>query len=346
MANQTRQLARLLSESGVAIEVVRTNPPYRPAWVSRFRGLRAAFRLLPYIVRLWQCAGRVDLFHVMANSGWAWHLFAVPAIWIARHRSVTVVVNYRGGEADSFLTSQLRWIRPSLTRASAVVVPSKFLEAVFAKHGFATEIVPNIVDISRFTPAESLPRTAHIVITRNLEPIYDIGTALRAFAIIRCEMRDAHLSVAGSGPQLGDLERLAQTLGIADAVRFTGRIDNDELPAFYRTADLMLNPSTVDNTPISLLEAMASGVPIVSTNVGGIPYLVSHRRTALLVPPRAPELMAQAALSVLADVHLAASLRIVAREAAEGYTWLEVQDRLFRVYERVLVGRLLLDGVR
>jgi hypothetical protein len=68
MANQTRQLARLLAEAGMAVEVVQVNAPYRPGWIERVRGLRAMFRLLPYLVHLWRCAGRVDLFHVMANS--------------------------------------------------------------------------------------------------------------------------------------------------------------------------------------------------------------------------------------------------------------------------------------
>ena len=85
MANQTRQLARLLAEAGVPVELVQVNTPYRPSGSHRCAVVRAVFRLLPYLVRLWRCAGRVDVMHVMANSGWAWHLFAAPAIWIASH---------------------------------------------------------------------------------------------------------------------------------------------------------------------------------------------------------------------------------------------------------------------
>src|SRR5947207_3056973 len=124
----------------------------------------------------------------------------------------------------------------------------------------------------------------HVVVTRNLEPIYDIPTALRAFATIRNQYPDARLSVAGSGPLRGDLERVAESLHIADAVTFTGRLDNEQLPELYRSANLMLNPSTVDNMPISILEALASGIPVVSTNVGGVPFVVEEGTTALLVP--------------------------------------------------------------
>ncbi|MBU1979293.1 MAG: redoxin domain-containing protein, partial [Gammaproteobacteria bacterium] len=93
MANQTRQLAELLRGEGVAVELTRVNAPYRPTWVEPLRGVRALFRLLPYLARLWAAAGRNDLFHIMANSGWSWHLHAAPAIWIAKLRGKVVVVN-------------------------------------------------------------------------------------------------------------------------------------------------------------------------------------------------------------------------------------------------------------
>ena len=91
MANQTRQLAELLGSEGLRVEVVQVNPPYRPAWVGAVWGVRAFFRLVPYLLALWRTLGRVQLAHVMANSGWAWHLFAAPAILIAQMRKVPVV---------------------------------------------------------------------------------------------------------------------------------------------------------------------------------------------------------------------------------------------------------------
>ena len=79
MAGQTAQLVELLAHDGVRVTFVPTNAPYRPAFVGKLRGVRAAFRLIPYIARLWRCVANVDVLHVMANSGWSWHLFAAPA---------------------------------------------------------------------------------------------------------------------------------------------------------------------------------------------------------------------------------------------------------------------------
>src|SRR5262249_10620028 len=86
MANQCRQLARLLGEAGVQVEVVQVNAPYRPAFAEKLKGVRALFRLAPYTLALWRAAGRADVMHVMASSGWSWYLFAVPAIYLARGR--------------------------------------------------------------------------------------------------------------------------------------------------------------------------------------------------------------------------------------------------------------------
>jgi Glycosyltransferase len=336
MANQTRQLAQLLASEGCEVTVVQVNAPYQPAWVARLRGVRALFRLFPFVRRLWRGTRGAELVHVMANSGWAWHFFAAPAIWIAWMRGVPVVVNYRGGDADAFFARQFRLIRPTLARAGVVVVPSAFLNAIFGKYGVAASIVPNVVNLDAFFPAAALPDKPHLLVTRNLEPIYDIGVVIRAFAIVAARHDEARLTVAGSGPDRTMLERTAAELGVADRVRFTGRVDNADLPAFYRAASVVVNASLVDNLPISLLEAMASGVPIATSDVGGIPYVVQHEVTALLVPARDPAAMADAVLRLLEDRPLALRLREAGIEAAQRYAWPNVRGELFAGYARVL----------
>ncbi|MEO7160301.1 MAG: hypothetical protein ABIX00_07325, partial [Polaromonas sp.] len=82
MANQTRQLGELLTAAGATVTTVQVNAPYRPRWVARVPVLRSVFRLMPYLAALWRAAGQVDIFHIMANSGWSWHLFAAPAVWV------------------------------------------------------------------------------------------------------------------------------------------------------------------------------------------------------------------------------------------------------------------------
>jgi L-malate glycosyltransferase len=335
MANQTRQLSELLQAEGVSVEIIRVNAPYRPAWVEHWRGVRALFRLVPYLIHLWVAAGRNDLFHIMANSGWSWHLFAAPAIWIAKWRGKRVLVNYRGGEADDFFRNAMAWVKPSLEKADVIVVPSRFLAEVFGKWGFATRIVPNIVNLSRFAPEPAVKGNAspHLLVARNLELLYDNATALRAFVLIRKVHPSARLTIAGSGPERQALQQQVYELGVGDAVTFAGRVENSDMPALYKTVTIALNPSLADNMPISILEALASGVPVVSTNVGGVPYLVEDETTALLVPAGDHEAMAAACLRLLAKPELAARLMQAGQELVREFAWNQVQGKLFAVYE-------------
>lgn len=346
MANQTAQLRALLAGEGHRVEMVRTNVPCRPRWLRHVPYARAAARLLPYLWRLWRAAGRAQVLHVMANSGWSWHLLAAPAIWIGHLRGCPVVVNYRGGEAAGFLRRSRRLITPTLRRASVLMVPSGFLAAVFAGQGFDCVMVPNVVDLDRFAAVAPSPapapaaRAPLVLVARHLEPIYDIGTALHAFALLRATHPSATMVVAGSGPEHARLLQLAQRLGIAAHVRFCGLLDHAAMAQCYQAADLVLNPSLADNLPNSVLEALASGVPVVSTNVGGVPYLLEDGRHALLVPPGAAPAMARAMRRVLEEPGLAPRLQAAGLQLARQYAWTQVYPRLLAAYQAALAPRL------
>ncbi|HAT32729.1 MAG TPA: capsular biosynthesis protein [Janthinobacterium sp.] len=339
MANQTRQLADLLRADGATVHLLQLNAPLRPAWLARVKGLRAAARLTLYVWRLWRVSNTVDLFHVMANSGWSWHLYAAPAIWIARMKGKALVVNYRGGGADAFFARRAGLVGFSLRRADAVLVPSAYLAGVFEKYGFPAQVVPNIIDLSRFAPRPPGPARSggpRLLVARNLEAIYDNTSALRAFAIVRQSCPDASLVLAGDGAELGALQELARELGLAGFVRFAGRIENADMAALYHASDIVLNPSLADNMPISVLEALACGVPVVSTNVGGVPALLRHDATALLVEPGDVDGMARALLALIGEPHRAARLAAAGLEHVAQFSWPRVAPRLLAQYRRAL----------
>lgn len=339
MANQTRQLAQLLEQEGFHVEVVRTNAPYRPAWIESVRGVRALFRLIPFVVDLWRVAGRVGLFHVMASSGWSWHILAAPAVWVAKLRGIPVLVNYRGGDAAEFFKRSILWVRPTMTASDRRVVPSGYLKKVFSSFGLSSEIVPNIIDLDRFTARASTrcrrSTGAHIVVARNLEPLYDVATALQAFGIVHQQRPDARMTIAGGGPERARLVAMAEELGVTPYVTFTGRLDNSAMADLYRRADVFVNSSLHDNMPISILEALAVGVPVVSSDVCGIPYLVEHRKTALLVHPRDPAAIARCVLELLGDQGLYDELVCAGRELVQQFAWQKVRPRLLDVYSKL-----------
>jgi len=295
MAMQTQQLHRLLTSDDHEVELIATNAAYRPHFVAKIPVVRALFRLCAYLFYLIANLKRFDIIHLMANSGWSFYLFAMPVIYIANWHKVPVVMNYRGGLADEFFTKDWRWIKGAINTVDKIIVPSGFLQEVFAKFEVNTTVVPNIVDLSVFDfhvptlQSDSL----HVVVTRNLEQIYDNKTAIEGFALFHQHHPNARLSIAGTGEQEGMLKQLVKQLDLQHSVRFLGRLDRNEIAQLYRQADILLNTSLVDNTPNSIIEALACGLVVISSDVGGIPYLVKHQQHALLVPPRCPSAVAQ-----------------------------------------------------
>jgi glycosyltransferase involved in cell wall biosynthesis len=134
------------------------------------------------------------------------------------------------------------------------------------------------------------------------------------------------------------LQRLARELNVEAAVTFPGRLDRDEIAELYRSAHVALNPSRVDNMPNSVLEALASGVPVVSTNVGGIPHIVRHGVSAWLVEPGDDAAMAAAIVQVLRDEVLADSLVRSGMAEVQQYAWPRVRDLWGQVYTDTLAG--------
>lgn len=376
MANQTRQLRLLLQQSGAEVTLIAVNAPYRPAWCGKIPGFRALVRLIPYVTTLRRQLAMVDVVHIMANSGWSWHLFAAPAIWIAHALGKPVILNYRGGYAEAFFQRQWRFVAPSMARCSAIVVPSAYLQRVFAQYDVSAVIAPNVLDINTFYPLsrnvnaaeQHLPEVSdtkvnhtefthiecfdakvattsslndsditaplHIIVTRNLEAIYGIDTALHALAQLRQQRANVRLSIAGSGPELLSLQQLAMQLGLADAVVFLGRLDTNAMANLYRSADIMWNPSRVDNSPNSVIEAMACGVAVITTNVGGIPDLVTHEQQALLIAPDDANALVSATLRLLYDKALRHHLIREGLRKTQQFAWPQISHTLFQLYSQ------------
>ena len=349
MANQTAELCRLLRLEQSQVTLVATNAPYSPVWVGEIRGIRALFRLIPYLYRLLQALKQADVAHLLANSGWSWHLFAAPAVWIAHWVGTPIVLNYRGGHAESFFATSWRWVAPTLKRASACTVPSLFLAEVFSQRQVSTRIIPNTLDQELFYPPEQQPANRRdieqnqtpgplLIITRNLETIYGIDLAIRAMPEILTIHPNARLVIAGSGPEQQALESLAESLGIIQQIEFCGRLGRQQIASLYRQADLMINPSRIDNSPNSIIEALGSGLPVVSTRAGGIPKLVKHDETALLVDLESPEAIAKATLQLLADPELRHRYSENGIEFSRRFQWQQVKTDLLQVYQQAQDG--------
>ncbi len=335
MANQTKKLAEFLRSEKITVDIIRTNPDYKPLFIGKLPIIRALFRLASYKVTLIKRLKHTDVIHIMANSGWSWHLFAAPAIVIGRMYNKPVIVNYRGGYASGFFRKSWFWVQLTLKKSQAIVVPSIFLKEVFEQYHKSAVVIPNVLDKALFfqDKTSQVNEQPHFIVTRNLEAIYDVATTVRAFALIVKVFPCAKLSIAGTGPEKQALISLINDLKLTGSVNFTGRLAPKEMAKLYQQADVMLNASTVDNTPNSIIEALACGTPVVSTDAGGIPKLVTHQHDALLVNIADHQKMAESAIDILKKSTLRQSLITNGLSTIEKFYWPNVWQKLKACYD-------------
>jgi glycosyltransferase involved in cell wall biosynthesis len=329
---QAGALAAHLRGEGVAVEAIDIDRrlPRRPAWLRRTRGVRTLVNESLYLVALRRVA-RADVVHVFSASYWSFLLAPVPAMLAGRLAGRRVVLHYHSGELADHLATWGWRVHPWLRLADDLVVCSEFQRAIFARYGYDSRVIPNVIDLSRFVFRERFTLAPAFVCTRNLERHYGVDVVIDVFARIQSRRADATLIVAGTGSQEASLKARAARLGIS-GVSFVGAVDPSAMPALLDGADIFLNASRIDNQPVSILEALASGLPVVSTGVGGIGELIADDRTGSIVPIDDSQAMADAACALLARPAWALSMAQQGREQAQRFTWAAVREQWADVY--------------
>lgn len=286
--------------------------------------------------------GRIDLLVVMVFSGPGFRL-ADAASAMARRLGIPVVLWLHGGNLAAFAEEsprRARCVRRVFERASAWVAPSEFLAGFFRGWGFDVRVVPNVVDIGRYAfqhrpaVAEMGPR---LLWMRTFHDLYNPFLALETLADLHRTHAGATLTLAGQDRGLlRPTEELAGRLGLGTAVRFAGFLNAEGKAREFPRHDVFLNTNRVDNTPVSVIEAAAYGLPVVATRVGGIAHLLRDGETGLLVPDGDATAMAGAVRRLLNEPGLAGHLSAEGRRLAESCAWESVRDRWNDVFREVL----------
>jgi glycosyltransferase involved in cell wall biosynthesis len=309
-------------------------PPPRLRFATRIKYARTIVNELTYFPLLVRELARADIVHVFSASYYSFLLAPLPAILVARALGRPVVLNYRSGEAPDHLRRS-PIARAVLARVERNVVPSRFLADVFASFGISATVIPNIVDLERFRFRARVPLRPRLLSTRNFDALYNVACTLRAFRAVQQHRPDASLTLVGGGPQEAYLRALAGELALRH-VTFTGRVEPDTIADLYASHDIYIQSPDIDNMPSSVLEAYASGLPVISTEAGGVPAILTHGVNGLLAPLNDHHTLASHVLAVLDDPSLARRLTRAANGACEAYTWSAVKDQWLRVYRSVI----------
>ena len=337
IGGQSVQAARLIERlgavPGVTVDFLAVNPrlPGPLSFLQRIRYLRTLVTSAAYLASLLRHVRGYDVIHAYSASYWSYLLAPLPALAIGKAFGKRTVLNYHSGEADDHLR---RWPRSarSMRMADIIVVQSEYLVDVFHQHGLKSQAIFNHIETDRlpYRPRRH-PRPVFLS-NRNMEAHYDVGSTIRAFALVQTEVPYAQLVVAGDGPQRPRLEEMAMDLRLRN-VEFIGRVAPEQIGSLYDRCDIFLNSSRIDNMPLSILEAYAAGLPVVTSDAGGIPYIVRNGETGLMVPCGDTAAMAAAALRLLREPGLAWRLTSAARaECLNRYVWSAVEEDWIALY--------------
>lgn len=253
--------------------------------------------------------------------------FAFISSQIARFRKIKYIPILHGGNLPKRLQQNPILSNLIFKNAYKNVAPSAYLKHEFDSAGFNNiTFIPNSIELSQYIFKERTTIKPKLLWVRAFATIYNPEMAIQVLFEVKKKYPSASLTMVGPDKDgsLRQSQTLAEKLGIE--VTFSGKLSKKEWIQLSEEFDIFINTTNFDNTPVSVIEAMALGLPIVSTNVGGIPYLLEDKRTALLVNKEAIKEMAKAIDNTIENV-LDTQKRIArARQLSEEWSWSNVKQ--------------------
>lgn len=283
---------------------------------------------------------KVDIIHVQA--GYLLLYVFIPAK-LAGVRIVYTEHAKHSIETKPVLRRAIKVLAPFLDAVTTVSLNLKtFFHEFLRQPEGRVEHIPNAVDATLFSPEGDSVRGADIPAERTvfgsvarMSEAKDHGNLLRAFHHVLQKRDDVLLALVGDGETRADVEKMIEELELGDAVLLLGRRDN--VPAYLRAMDVFVLPSRREGAPISVLEAMGCGLPVVATDVGGVSEIIRDGENGRVVPPRHHEALAEAMLWMLENPDRRQAFAVLGPKiVAERFSNRTMCSRYLDLYERVL----------
>ncbi|MGB5575739.1 MAG: glycosyltransferase family 4 protein [Thermoanaerobaculia bacterium] len=295
-------------------------------------------RLAEMVVTAFRRRADFDLVQIDLFSGSAFVWAEIVAL-VVRAARKPFVLTLHGGQLPEFAARHPVRVRRLLRSAAVVTSPSAYLAGQMREFRSDIEVLPNPLDLTRF---EFHPRDdprPKLVWLRAFHEVYRPWLAVEVLGHLAAAYPGARLTMYGPDKADGSKEKTEaaiRRLGLEERVSLGGAIPAEEVPSSLQDGDIFLNTSKIDNAPRSVVEAMACGLCVVSTNVGGVPHLLRDGREGLLVAPDNPREMAGAVRRILEDPALAAMLSRGGLEVARKHDWAVVFPLWERLFHRIL----------
>ena len=295
------------------------------AWstVTASRYPNRVMKLIDMLWTIWRHRKHMDVAVVEVYSGAAF-IWAECSLALLRLLSIPVIVVLHGGKLPEFSRRWPRRVRKLLTNADIVCTPSNYLRDSFQSTREDIVLLVNATDLAAYPyrhRPDPLPRLAWL---RAFHAIYNPSMAAKTLALLVDEFPELELCMFGPDKQdasLRTMQKFAEEAGVLSRIEVPGAIPKLQVPERLSAYDIFLNTTTAESFGVSVMEAAALGMCIVTTNVGELPYIWTHEHDALLVPPDDAEAMAAAIRRILTEPGLAEKLSRNARLKAEQFDW-------------------------
>ncbi|WP_299052954.1 glycosyltransferase family 4 protein [uncultured Polaribacter sp.] len=250
---------------------------------------------------------------------------------LARIYSVKYITILHGGNLP-YRISNSKWLSKLIFKNSYKnIAPSNYLKIEFEKHGFITDLIPNILEVEKYQFKKRDVLAPKLLWVRAFKHIYNPTLAIKVFKEVKSKYKSAKLCMIGPfvDSSYNQCLSLVKKYNLEDSIEFTGVLLKEEWHKKSEDFDIFLNTTDFDNTPVSVMEAMALGLPVISTNVGGIPYLLENKKDALLVEKNNSKMFYNAVILLLKNENK--QIIYNARKKVESFKWKNLKTKWHKI---------------
>nr|WP_321223028.1 glycosyltransferase family 4 protein [uncultured Psychroserpens sp.] len=239
-----------------------------------------------------------------------------------------------GGDLPKRLKNSVKKSKYIFNNSLYNVAPSLYLKKAFEEKGFHNIIhIPNTLEIENYSLNKSVFEIPKLLWVRSFSKIYNPQLAIKVLKLLKEQYPEAQLCMVGPDVD-GTLKAITDlALKLNVDVKITGKLSKKDWIDLAKHYNIFINTTNFDNMPVSVIEAMALGLPVVSTNVGGLPYLIANTINGILVEPNSEKAMTLAITALMTDNLMRENIIKNARLQAEEYNWEIVKKKWINILE-------------
>lgn len=295
------------------------------------------YRMIDMMLALFYNKKKIDVVIIDSYSMRAfWYTYILSRISV--HYGIPYIPILRGGGYYERLKSSPECCRFVFSKSHKNISPSLFLKNIFVKEGYEVEYIPNFIPVANYKFKKRDSVRPKLLWVRSFDRTYNPVLAVLILKKLKLKYPETELCMVGPDKD-GSLQHVtdkAKELEVSDSLKITGRLSKDEWIKLSEDYDIFINTTDYDNHPVSVIEAMALGLPVVSTDVGGIPFLIENNTDGLLVSPDNVDSFTEQIERLISDNTLVQKLSENARNKVKDFDWEILKQKWFNLLDPLI----------